>query len=170
MRVFWAEILRPELLQIYENMRSLPTSPRAGRRVGWDMLTEWLNAAITEGVMYSVSPERIEEFVRDYDFMDHVRNQVRKFSMSESADRELKNMDTDVAALVALFRKLVGPDWKTATKKRDRSHTKLLAQIRHSCPWITIRETMTKSGSESVASFVADTMRRPTHTWYSFAP
>ena len=123
-------------------------------------------------VLYSVSRERITEFIRDYAFMDHVVGQVREFSKfgQSEHERKLKDMDADVAKLVDLFRSQIGPDWRTAAAPRSKSQSRLLGQIRHTCPWTQIRETMTKSGDESVPSFVADTVRRLTASWYSFAP
>ena len=171
MRVLWSAILKPELYEIYENMRTLPTSTKPGRRVGWDMLCEWLNGAISEGVLYSVSEERITEFIKDFPFMDHVRSTIREFSNFSQTERErkLKDMDVDVAKLVDLFRSEIGADWNAATTQRTQRESRLLRRIRHKCPWLLVRETMTKRGNESVPAFVANTVRRLTATWYSFA-
>ena len=56
MRVFWGCCLVPELRALYHEVRTAPSKNR-GANVGWDMLVEWLNAAIKSHVTSHITPE-----------------------------------------------------------------------------------------------------------------
>eukprot|EP00965_Chrysotila_dentata_P222951 6193290-Pleurochrysis_carterae.AAC.1 len=87
MRIFWASALHPDMATLYQSMRSIPMSEReASMLVGSDCVVEWLNAAITKSVAYSVSEERIDEFIKIFPLLQANHSVLKDWFSRSTAD------------------------------------------------------------------------------------
>lgn len=167
MRVWWADALNPQLAELYHNLRSIPMSS-SGVCVGWDTPIEWLNAAITDGVLHHVSETRIEHFIGYYSFTDAAYRALLD-DANFSNDRNesfMKDLDSNVSKLKAHLMKHVGQTWAAATQ--PNSNSKLGISARSIPPWEEVEKTMTRTGKDSVPAFVARHVRDLTSQFYAF--
>lgn len=168
MRIFWADALVPPLANLYHNLRAIPMSDRV--YVGWDTPIEWLNGAITDGVRSLVSEPRIEEFVRNYSFLDanyaamlDVMASVRSGAPDKA--HYMRDMDSNVDCMKAWLIEKVGADWAEATRANINSE---LGIGRGTPPWEEMRTTMSQAGKDAVPAFVARHVRDLTNSFYRF--
>ena len=168
MRVFWSQALVPDLANLYHELRAIPMSDRVF--VGWDTPIEWLNGAITDGVRALVSEDRIEEFVANYSFLHHNYSAMREMveAASPAGVSFMRDMDGNVARMKDWLIKNIGSDWNTAS--RPNRNSKLGISGRGKPPWDEIRDAMTKTGADSVASHVSEVVRGMTDSFYRFRP
>ena len=151
-------------------------SDQEGCMVGYDCPIEWLNGAITAGVQSHVSLERIENFIHVYPMYQHNHHIIRQWSMPGRARyiAFMKDMDTDVNSLKAMFIEQVGADWLSVincrTWQKSQPPAPQLIDVRDVTPWNHVNTTMTRGGSDSVSVFVANTVRRLTGNYYYWRP
>ena len=168
MRIFWSQAMRPELQQLYVNMRSIPMTYNRGARVGWDTPVEWLHGAITEGVQSHVSEEKIETFVRRYPLLSANDDVMRSaLCPKEEGERKMKSIESDVALLKDFLFDRIGRDWRSATRWNDESELEIGRGVP---PWKEMDIKSNLGGNESVPFFVAEVVRRYTSSFYSFDP
>ena len=164
LRVFWGMVLSPELDELYHKIRTAPTdSEHPGSNVGWDMLIEWLNRAIKSHVTTHITEAQIEEFLRNWPFMETVRGGVRDFVYAARTFRDFRwrDVDGDVEKILAFLRKKVGKDWAAATKVNSVPHI-LKAGESTKRPWKEIQGKMDKQGAEAPHVFVRNVVNRYT--------
>jgi hypothetical protein len=110
MRIFWSEALVPELAHLYHNIRAVPMSKRT--YVGWDTPIEWLNGSITDGVNNLVSKERIQEFVKNYSFMEaNYASLLDVMNFVRPAQAKMRDMDSNVDKMKGWLVDNIGNDW-----------------------------------------------------------
>ena len=138
--------------------------------MGWDTPIEWLNGAITDGVRSLVSEPRIEEFVRNYSFLDanyaamlDVMASVRSGAPDKA--HYMRDMDSNVDCMKAWLIEKVGADWAEATRANINSE---LGIGRGTPPWEEMRTTMSQAGKDAVPAFVARHVRDLTNSFYRF--
>ena len=167
MRVWWAEALNPQLAELYHALRAIPMS-MSGACVGWDTPIEWLNAAITAGVTHHVSETRIQQFVKDFAFMDTAYRALLHDANMEYDKTEsfMKSLDSNVEKLKAHLMLHVGSTWAAATQPNVQS--KLQIPGRKQTPWAEVKAVMTQTGKDAVPAFVAGHVRDLTQNFYSF--
>ena len=167
MRIWWADALNPQLAQLYHALRAIPMT-LSGVCVGWDTPIEWLNGAITAGILAHVSEERIEEFVRNFSFTDaSYRALLADVNLShDRTESFMKDMTSCVESLKATLNRHVGSTWDAATQPNTVS--KLGISGRQIPPWEEVENVMTRTGKDSVPAFVARHARELTSTYYSF--
>ena len=167
MRIWWADALSPQLAELYHALRAVPMS-LSGVCVGWDTPIEWLNAAITAGVLHHVSEDRIEDFVRNFSFTDAAyMGLLADANLSyDKHESFMKDITSNVESLKAHLNRLVGSTWDAATQPNAVS--KLGIASRPSPPWEEVVDVMTRTGKDSVPAFVARHVRDLTSTFYSF--
>ena len=136
--------------------------------MGWDTPIEWLNAAITAGVLHHVSEDRIEDFVRNFSFTDAAyMGLLADANLSyDKHESFMKDITSNVESLKAHLNRLVGSTWDAATQPNAVS--KLGIASRPSPPWEEVVDVMTRTGKDSVPAFVARHVRDLTSTFYSF--
>ena len=176
MRIFWAECAHPDLNALYQSTRSVPMSDREGAMVGYDCPIEWLNGAITAGVLSHVTLDRIERFVHIYPLYQHNHHIVREWSQParERYEAFMKDIDNDVAQILQLLIQKVGATWSDVCQRRTWQNSQppcaQLIDVRDVTPWEQIRRSMTRGGDESVSVFICRTVRRLTGNYYAWRP
>ena len=167
MTIFRSFAMDPQLLQLYENIRSIPMSTREGSKVGWDMPCEWLNLAITQGVKYGLSEERISKFVAGFALSDASNQLLREQFLDRNQLRatKMKSIDADSLKIKSFFMDKIGRDWATASRRNQESR---LGITRGKKPWDEVREAATAGGKDSIAEFVKETVRRYTLSFYTW--
>ena len=135
MRVFWSEAMHPHLKELYTNLRTIPMTQNEGSRVGWDMPCEWLNLAITQGVRYQVSEERIAKFVKGFSLTSANNDLLRAQFLCQRQHRQykMKCINEDSIRLKTFFMQKVGDTWANATNRNVNSR---LGITRGLAPWI----------------------------------
>ena len=164
LRVFWGMCLVPELDALYHEVRTAPTdSKHPGSNVGWDMLIEWLNSAIKSHVTAHITRAQIEEFIRNWPFMETVRGGVREFiyALRVARDYRWRDSDGDVATLKAFFRDKIGRDWVMATRVNTIPHV-LKSGMSTSRPWLEAQRKMALTGEAAPHRFVYHAVNRYT--------
>ena len=164
MRIFWADALVPPIAELYHNMRAIPMSKHV--YVGWDTIIEWLNGAITDGVRSLVSEERIQEFVKNYSFMQaNYSALLDAMNVVRPASAKMRDMDSNVDKMKGWLVEKIGADWAQATRRNDRSE---LGIGRGKTPWDEMEATMSQQGADAVPAFVARKVRSLTDSFYAF--
>ena len=164
MRVFWGMCLTSELDALYHKIRTAPTnSKHPGSNVGWDMLIEWLNHAIKQHVTSHITQAQIENFIRNWPFMETVRAGIRDaiYGMRTDRDYRWRDADADVEKLKKFFREKIGADWTTATRVNN-SPSILKAGMSTSRPWLEVERKMGERGAKAPHVFVRSTVNRYT--------
>ena len=164
LRVFWGTCLAPELDELYHKIRTAPTDAKhPGSNVGWDMLIEWLNHAIKKHVTAHITREQIEQFIRNWPFMESVRAGIRDVIYALRTDRDYRwrDADADVNTLKKFFRDKIGADWNSATRV-NASPSILKQGMSTSRPWLEVERKMGQRGVKAPHAFVAAALNRYT--------
>ena len=169
MRIWWADAMNSELSALYHALRSIPMS-RTGNCVGWDTPIEWLNLAITLGVVDHVSEERITQFVKNFAFTDACTSQlISEAGLNQTLSQtHMKSIQTTTERLVSHLEDRVGATWEIACRRNY--HFRLNIDARIVWPWQEMRRKMSDRGRESVPAYVAEHVRKYTSSFYTFSP
>ena len=169
MRVFWSEAMHPHLKELYTNLRTIPMTQNEGSRVGWDMPCEWLNLAITQGVRYQVSEERIAKFVKGFSLTSANNDLLRAQFLCQRQHRQykMKCINEDSIRLKTFFMQKVGDTWANATNRNVNSR---LGITRGLAPWIEMERMAIAGGKDSLPHYISETVRRYTRSFYTFNP
>lgn len=155
MRVFWGLALVPELSDIYHAIRAVPSGSHHGCGVGWDMLIERLNGAITNHVTTCVTIDQIREFIDNWPFLAKVEEHMRDYMYAEREDDHIRRRDvqSDVDALKVWFREVIGTTWAHATRANSNVHVTSGTE-RGRKPWVETRTCMERTGRDAPHAFI----------------
>ena len=86
------------------------------------MICEWLNRDVKKDIA-RFSLERLAAYLRRANLFSVVRRGIRDalYSHRKVPPQYLKNVDTDVAKLLEMFRSEIGADWRTAMRRNTGS-------------------------------------------------
>jgi len=109
------------------------------------MICEWLNRDVKKDIA-RFSLERLAAYLRRANLFSVVRRGIRDalYSHRKVPPQYLKNVDTDVAKLLEMFRSEIGADWRTATRRNTVSKLGLKGAL----PWVELA----KGGREEARS------------------
>ena len=94
-------ILKPELREIWDRMRTASLRGHVGRNVGWDFTLEIMNLEVATMIGTSISGERIQEAIRQLNDIRHVKaGALDAFGIGEEASATSSVKEADVLTLV----------------------------------------------------------------------
>jgi len=96
-------ILKPEVRDIWNRMRTASFRGNVGRQVGWDFALERINLEVANALGSDISGPRIEEVIREFKGIRHVRGPAfSAFGLGDGGEMSEYNgiADTDVLAIV----------------------------------------------------------------------
>jgi len=106
-------ILKPELREIWERMRTASLRGHVGKNVGWDFTLERMNLEVATLLGNDISGERIQEVIRQLNGIRHVRGPaLSALGLGDHDDMSEYNgiLDSDVAVLVHHLKTALGFD------------------------------------------------------------
>ena len=176
MFVYFNQLLHPLILDLYQQVQTLPTAARSstpGTEVGLDWFAEQLNDFLKQDVTDHISRELVNKRIKDHDFLSRADDALMDYVHQgrEHAIAKMKRMDADVAAIKAHLKNCIGSTWLQATRSNSVSKFGLDSRAVKR-PWETIAKSMT-TGSQGGDEHIYDYVAKHVHTyapWHSWKP
>ena len=154
-------ILSPELRAVWERYRTASLRGKIGRNVGWDFTLERMNLEVASMLGSSISPERIQESIRQLNGIRHVRSRaLDAFGMADDATDSPEYsgvLDSDIAAVVHFLKEAFGFDGTDDFKMLTIKKVNMFRSEAAVTPWSRVSAVV---DSESKADYVRRVLQR----------
>lgn len=153
-------ILKPELRGIWERYRTASLRGHIGHNVGWDFALERMNLEVATILGSHISPERIQESIRQLNGIRHVRSRALD-ALGIGDDSQSRDytgiLESDIGAFVHTLKEALGFDGNNDFEKLTSAKTNTFRSDGASSPWSRVSEVI---AAETTAAYVRRMLER----------
>ena len=153
-------ILTPELRSCWERHRTASLRGKIGHNVGWDFSLERMNLEVATMLGSNISPERIQECIRQLNGIKHVRSRaLDAYGIGDEDDSRDYNgiLESDIGAVVHALKETFGFDGNQDFDKLTAQKANVFRSPDAETPWSKITDVVR---NESTESYVSRMLRR----------
>jgi hypothetical protein len=152
-------ILTPELREVWQRYRTASLRGKIGHNVGWDFTLERMNLEVANMIGSNISPERIQESIRQLNGIRHVHSRaLDAFGICDADSRDYNGiLESDIGAVVHTLKEALGLDGIDDFTKLTAHKGNMFRSAEAENPWSRISETIS---NEPTADYVTRTLRR----------
>ena len=152
-------IMKPEIRDVWERMRTASLRGHIGRNVGWDFTLERMNLEVATMLGNDVSGDRIQEIIRQLNGIRYVRGPALN-ALGIGNDSEIHEyhgiLDSDVQALVHHLKEALLFDGQNDSAKLFRARRNVFRSDGSVTPWNRIAQAEAK---EPISDYVQRMLR-----------
>ena len=152
-------ILTPELREVWERYRTASLRGKIGHNVGWDFTLERMNLEVANMIGSNISPERIQESIRQLNGIRHVHSRaLDAFGIADADSRDYNGiLESDIGAVVHALKEALGLDGNDDFTKLTAHKGNVFRSADAETPWSRISEAI---ANEPTADYVTRMLRR----------